>query len=121
MPRRELPGTVVSPRSAADERARADLRRAMRAGEPGDEIFESLIGPLVDNAVPEWQTTLDALLELPEIGGPVGYSGGWTALGIRLAVAEPSAATSSPWPRAPPPSPTSARTPSPNAPPPSAP
>ncbi|MFC8127474.1 alpha/beta hydrolase [Streptomyces sp. NPDC057302] len=76
------------PRSAADEQARADLRRAMQAGEPVDEIFESLIGPLVDGAVPEWRTTLDALLALPEIGGPVGYSG-WTAVGIRLAVSEP--------------------------------
>ena len=76
------------PRSAADEQARADLRRAMQAGEPVDEIFESFIGPLVGNAVPEWRTTLDALLELPEIGGPVGYSG-WTAVGIRLAAVEP--------------------------------
>ncbi|MFF8392568.1 dienelactone hydrolase family protein [Streptomyces sp. NPDC016172] len=77
------------PRSAADEQSRADLRRAMQAGEPVDETFESFIGSLVENAVPEWRTTLDALLELPEIGGPVGYSGGWTALGIRLAVVEP--------------------------------
>ncbi|MEX0173020.1 dienelactone hydrolase family protein [Streptomyces sp. LMG1-1-1.1] len=76
------------PRSAADEQVRAELRRAMRADEPVDEIFESLVGPLVEHAVPEWRTTLDALLELPEIGGPVGYSG-WTALGIRLAVLEP--------------------------------
>lgn len=76
------------PRSAAGERARADLRRAMQAGEPVDEIFESFIGPLVENAVPEWRTTLDALLSLPEIGGPVGYSG-WTAVGIRLAAVEP--------------------------------
>lgn len=76
------------PRSIADEQARTDLRRAMQAGEPVDEIFESLVGPLVENAVPEWRTTLDALLTLPEIGGPVGYSG-WMALGIRLAVVEP--------------------------------
>ncbi len=79
------------PRSAADERSRADLRRAMRAGEPTDEvfdIFESFIGPLVERAAPDWLTTLDALLSLPGIGGPVGYSG-WTALGIRLAVTEP--------------------------------
>ncbi len=76
------------PRSAADEQARADLRRAMRAGEPVDEIFESVVGPLVENAVPDWQTALDALLARPEIGGPVGYSG-WTAVGIRLAVVEP--------------------------------
>ncbi|MCD2462251.1 MULTISPECIES: dienelactone hydrolase family protein [unclassified Streptomyces] len=77
------------PRSAADEEVRAELRRALQAGEPTDEIFESFIGPLVENAVPEWLTTLDAVLGLPGIGGRVGYSGGWTALGIRLAVAEP--------------------------------
>ncbi|WP_053714020.1 dienelactone hydrolase family protein [Streptomyces sp. XY413] len=82
-------GCGERPRSAADEQARTELRRAMRAGEPVDEIFESFIGPLVENAVPEWQTTLDAVLALPGIGGPVGYSGGWTALGIRLAVVEP--------------------------------
>ncbi|MBT1189442.1 alpha/beta hydrolase [Streptomyces sp. CJ_13] len=76
------------PRSAADEQARADLGRAMRAGEPVDAIFESFIGPLVEKAVPEWRTTLDALLALPEIGGPVGYSG-WTAVGIHLAAVEP--------------------------------
>ncbi|MEV8475046.1 alpha/beta hydrolase [Streptomyces sp. NPDC051173] len=76
------------PRSTADEQARADLRRAMRTGEPVDEIFESLVGPLVEKAVPEWRATLDALLALPGIGGPVGYSG-WTALGIRLAAVEP--------------------------------
>ncbi|MFI0899590.1 alpha/beta hydrolase [Streptomyces sp. NPDC020983] len=76
------------PRSPAAEQARAELRRAMRAGEPTDEIFESLVGPLVANAVPEWRTALDALLTLPEAAGPVGYSG-WTALGIALAVADP--------------------------------
>lgn len=76
------------PRSAAEDQARADLRRAMQAGEPVDDIFESFVGPMVDKAVPDWGTTLDALLSLPEIGGPVGYAG-WTALGIHLAVAEP--------------------------------
>ncbi|MEU4929556.1 alpha/beta hydrolase [Streptomyces yokosukanensis] len=84
----DAPGCGDRPRSAADDQARADLRRAMQAGEPVDEIFESFIGPLVEKTVPEWRTTLDALLTLPEIGGPVGYSG-WTAVGIRLAVAEP--------------------------------
>ncbi|MEU9115343.1 alpha/beta hydrolase [Streptomyces sp. NPDC048483] len=82
------PGHGDRPRSAVDEQARTDLRRAMAAGEPVDEIFESFIVPLVEKAVPEWQTILDALLSLPEIGGPVGYSG-MTAIGIRLAVVEP--------------------------------
>ena len=84
----DAPGHGDRPRSAADEQHRADLRRAMAAGEPVDEIFESFIVPLVEQAVPEWRTTLDALLSLPEIGGPVGYAG-MTAIGIRLAVVEP--------------------------------
>jgi len=85
----ELPGSGDRPRSAAAEQARADLRRAMEAGEPVDEIVDRLVLPLVERAVPEWQTTLDALLSLPEIGGSVGYEGGVIAIGIRLAVVEP--------------------------------
>ena len=85
----ELPGSGDRPRSAAAEQARADLRRALEAGEPVDEIVDRLVLPLVEKAVPEWQATLDALLSLPEIGGPVGYSGGVIAIGIRLAVVEP--------------------------------
>lgn len=62
----------------------------MAAGEPvTGEIIDALILPLVDRAVPEWRAALDALLALPEIGGPVGYSGGLISIGIRLAVAEP--------------------------------
>jgi hypothetical protein len=83
------PGHGDRPRSAADEQARADLRRAMEAGEPVDEIVDAFILPLVERAVPEWRTTLDALLSLPEIGGPVGYAGGLIGIGIRLAVVEP--------------------------------
>ncbi|MFF4803247.1 alpha/beta hydrolase [Streptomyces sp. NPDC001351] len=86
----ELPGGGERPRWAAAEQARADLRRTMEAGEPvSDEIIDALILPLVDRAVPEWQATLDALLSLPEIGGPVGYSGGVISIGVRLAVVEP--------------------------------
>jgi len=85
----ELPGSGSRPRSADAEQARTDLRRALEAGEPVDEIVERLVPPLVEKAVPEWQTTLDALLSLPEIGGPVGYSGGPIAIGVRLALVEP--------------------------------
>jgi hypothetical protein len=86
----ELPGSGGRPRWAAAEQARADLRRAREAGEPvSDEIIDALILPLVDKAVPEWQAVLDAVLSLPEIGGPVGYSGGVISIGIRLAVVEP--------------------------------
>ncbi len=86
----ELPGSGDRPRWPAAEQARADLRRAMEAGEPvSDEIVDALILPLVEKAVPEWQAALDALLPLPGIGGPVGYSGGVISIGIRLAVVEP--------------------------------
>ncbi len=84
----DAPGHGDRPRSAVDEHARADLRRALEAGEPVGEIVDAFILPLVERAVPEWRTTLDALLSLPEIGGPVGYEG-MTAIGIRLAVVEP--------------------------------
>ncbi|MEU1953132.1 hypothetical protein [Nocardia rhamnosiphila] len=86
----ELPGSGDRPRSAAAEQARADLRRALEAGEAvGDEIVDRLVLPLVERAVPEWQAALDALLSLPEIGGPVGYSGGVISIGVRLAAVEP--------------------------------
>ncbi|MGW2614147.1 dienelactone hydrolase family protein [Streptomyces sp. NPDC001500] len=86
----ELPGSGARPRSAAAEQARADLRRALEAGEPvSDDIVDRLVLPLVDKAVPEWRAALDALLSLPGIDGPVGYSGGVISIGVRLAVVEP--------------------------------
>ncbi len=85
----ELPGSGARPRSADTDQARADLHRALAAGEPVHEIVDRLIFPLVDRAVPEWRATLDALLALPEIGGPIGYSGGVIAIGIRLLLTEP--------------------------------
>jgi dienelactone hydrolase len=86
----ELPGSGDRPRSAAAEEARADLHRALAAGQPVDDgIVDRLVLPLVQDAVPEWRGALDALLSLPEIGGPVGYAGGVIAIGLRLAVVEP--------------------------------
>ncbi|GHG89201.1 alpha/beta hydrolase [Streptomyces lanatus] len=86
----ELPGNGDRPRLPGTEQAVAEMRRAMKAGEAvGDEIIDALVLPLVDKAVPEWQATLDALLALPEIDGPVGYSGGVISIGTRLAVVEP--------------------------------
>ncbi|RKS08239.1 hypothetical protein DFP74_3935 [Nocardiopsis sp. Huas11] len=85
----ELPGGGDRPRCPTTEQARADLLRAPAAEEPVDEIVDRLVLPLVDQAVPEWRAALDALLSLPEIGGPVGYSGGVIAIGLRLARVEP--------------------------------
>ncbi|WP_433243161.1 alpha/beta hydrolase [Actinomadura nitritigenes] len=86
----ELPGSGDRPRLADVDEARADLRRALEAGEPvGDGIVDRLILPLVGEAVPEWRAALDALLALPGIGGPVGFAGGPISIGVRLAVVEP--------------------------------
>ena len=86
----ELPWSGDRPRSAVADQARADVRRALAAGEPvSEEVIDTLILPLVDQGVPEWQATMDALLALPEIDGPVAYSGGVISIGVRLAVVEP--------------------------------
>ena len=85
----ELPGCGDRPRRPAMEQTRAELRRTLQAGEPvGDELVDALVLPLVDKAVPEWRAALDALLALPEVGGPVGYSGGVISIGVRLAAVD---------------------------------
>jgi hypothetical protein len=69
----ELPGSGDRPRSVAAEEARADLHRALAAGEPvGDDVVDRLVLPLVERAVPEWRAALDAVLPTPGIRGPVG-------------------------------------------------
>ena len=85
----ELPGGGERPPLASLDVARSDLRAALAAGEPVDEIVDRLVLPLVDRAVPETQRALDALLSISGNTGPVGYSGGVTAIGLRLALVEP--------------------------------
>lgn len=86
----ELPGTGDRPPLPGADEARADLRAALAAGEkPSAEVIDRLILPLVDAAVPDWQTTLDAVLALPEIGDRVGFSGGVIAVDVRLAAVDP--------------------------------
>lgn len=86
----ETPGGGDRPTSIAAEHARADLRRTLQAGhEVSADIVDRLVLPLVEQSVPEWQTAMDQLLALPDIDGPVGYSGGVISVGVRLAVTEP--------------------------------
>jgi len=92
----DAPGHGERPRTAADDEARDGMRQAMAAGDI--ERFESVsvryTMSLAERAVPEWQATLDALQDLPEIGteAPIGYGGGvsmGTAIGIPLTAVEP--------------------------------
>ena len=69
--------------------ARTELRDAVTAGLPvPDDVIDRLVLPLVDHAVPDWRATLDALLDLPELAGPVGFSGGVVSIGVRLAAVD---------------------------------
>ena len=89
----DAPGHGGRPRTAHDEREIAVMQQAMAAGEPIGPIVVRYNAHLAERAVPEWQATLDALQELPEISaeGPVGYYGlnMGTAIGVPLTAIEP--------------------------------
>ena len=87
----DAPGHGDRPITETDERERALLARARAAGEPLGPIVVRYNADIAERAVPEWRVTLDALLELPEMSGPVGYSGLrlGTAIGVPLVAAEP--------------------------------
>ena len=85
----ELRGSGARPIIAVVEQARAELRQASQAGErPDDDVIDRLVLPLVEQAVPELRAVVDEVLSLPQVGGPVGISGGVTAIGVRLALLE---------------------------------
>ena len=86
----ELPGSGDRDPLPDVDHARTELRTVLATGRPvTEDIIDRLVLPLVDRAVPELQATIDALLTLPDVDGPVGYSGGVTAIGVRLTLVEP--------------------------------
>lgn len=85
----ELPGSGDRPLPEDIAQARTELREAVSAGKPvAASVIDRLVLPLVDRAVPDWQVALDGLLELPEVSGPVGYSGGVVSIAVRLAAVD---------------------------------
>lgn len=82
----ELPGSGERPRIDEFDQRRAELRHvALAGGTPDADLIDRLILPLVDRAVPESQDVLDALLTLSELREPIGISGGFISIGVRLA------------------------------------
>lgn len=89
----DAPGHGDRPRTAHDEAEIAELFRARAAGEPEGPIVVRYNDHLGKLAVPEYQATLDALQEIPEIGAG-GLVGFWginlgTAIGVPLVAIEP--------------------------------
>ena len=89
----DAPGHGDRPRNARDQEWVADLRRAQAAREPIGPIVIDYNSSLAERSVPEWQTTLDALQALPEIGAEaaIGFGGMTlgTATGLLLTAIEP--------------------------------
>jgi pimeloyl-ACP methyl ester carboxylesterase len=85
------PGHGDRPRTEHDEQEIAEMFANRAAGGAEGPIVERYNANLAERALPEWLATLDALLELPEIGGPVGYFGlnMGTAIGVPLVAVEP--------------------------------
>lgn len=85
----EMPGSGDRPLPEGVAQARTELREAVSAGIPvSPDVVDRLVLPLVDHAVPDWLVALDELLELPEVSGPVGYSGGVVSIAVRLAAVD---------------------------------
>jgi pimeloyl-ACP methyl ester carboxylesterase len=89
----DAPGHGDRPRTVHDEAEIAELFRARAAGEPEGPIVVRYNAHLAELAVPEYQASLDALQELPEVG-PDGLVGFWglnlgTAIGVPLVATEP--------------------------------
>jgi hypothetical protein len=89
----DAPGHGERARSRQDQQWVDALIRARKEDEPLAAIIAPFNVSLAERAVPEWQTTIDALQSLAEIGAdaPIGYSGMTlaSAIGIPLAVADP--------------------------------
>ena len=89
----DAPGHGDRPRTEADERFVARLRELMAAGQPVGPHVTRHNAELAAQAVPEWQSVLDALRKdgSQADDGPVGYWGVslGTAIGLPLVAAEP--------------------------------
>ena len=79
----ELPGSGSRPGLPVCRRRPSRPASRRDGGKPvGDDIVDRLITPLIEQSVP---VMVGRLLDaLPDIDGPVGYSGGILAIGVRL-------------------------------------
>lgn len=80
----DAPGHGDRPKDAILERLVAEIRERVAQGEPLGPHIAHYNVVMAERAVPEWQTTLDALLELEHVNGRVGYWG--VSMGCALGI-----------------------------------
>jgi dienelactone hydrolase len=89
----DAPGHGDRPRSTQDQHWVDTMLAERAAGSSMASTITSYNLALAERAVPEWQSVIDALQQVPEIGpdAPVGYSGMTlaSAIGMPLVVADP--------------------------------
>ena len=87
----DAPGHGDRPKVERYERLMADIRQRVAHGEALGAHIARYNVVLAEQAVPEWQATLDTVAELDLAGGPVGYWGNSMggAIGLPLVAAEP--------------------------------
>jgi dienelactone hydrolase len=87
----DAPGHGDRPKVGQHQRLMADIRQRVAQGEALGLHMARYNVVLAEQAVPEWQAALDALLELDGVAGPVGYSGMSMGggIGVPLVAAEP--------------------------------
>lgn len=78
----DAPGHGTRRRTAEDERDITRMRQARASGSPIAPLVVRYNSRLAEQAVPEWQLTIDALAD--EEFGPIGYAG--VALGTAIGV-----------------------------------
>ena len=86
----DAPGHGDRPRNVQDQKWVEAIHQARAAGEQIAPIVIDYTTSLAERWLPEWQTTLDALLTRPEIGidAPIGYEG--VSLGVVTGVMLPA-------------------------------
>jgi hypothetical protein len=95
----DAPGHGDRPRNLRDQQCADAIHKARAMGEPIASIVIDYTNSVAERAVPEWQSTLDALQALPEIGfhAPIGYAGMTMGVvtGVMLTAVEPRIAAAS--------------------------
>lgn len=87
----DAPGHGDRPPVEQHQRLMADIRQRVADGEALGPHMARYNVMVAEQAVPEWQAALDALLEVGGVAGPVGYGGMSMGggIGVRLVADEP--------------------------------